>query len=277
MSRPSGAASAAADDELRAQDGRPDEIQPEAEAPEPETILVEHEGQTYELPAALKGALMRQADYTRKTQELAQHRRALEAGHAALGEMAQRHGEHLADHARLVGLDDQIGRLEQLNWPLLQQQNPAQAQALMTQLFQMKQAREIAAGHLSHKQSVKAFERQREHARQVEHAHAVAAREIDGWSPQRAAELAQFALSQGVSPEELDGLADPRLLKLLHHACNGHAADERRSAAQRLTQAQAIRPAIEVGGTGGGPKDPNRMSTDDWMRHRRGQLRTKAR
>jgi hypothetical protein len=271
MSRPDGADPAADDD------ARVDDIQPEAEAPDPnETVQVEHEGQAYEVPAALKGALMRHADYTRKTQALAQQRAALDAGHEALAQMAQAHGEHLADYARLVALDDQIGRLEQLNWPVLQQQNPAQAQQLMTQLFQMKQAREIAAGQLQHKESVKAFDRQRQHAMRVEQGHAVLAQKIDGWSPQMAAKLAQYAQDQGLHPEEIAGLSDPRLVMILHHASLGHEAQQQSAKAQRLTQAQAVRPAIQVGGTGGAPTDPNRMSTDDWMRHRRTQLRTKA-
>jgi hypothetical protein len=270
MTKPSGAASAAAEDDVR-----PDEIQPEAEAPE--TVLVEHEGRIYELPAALKGALMRHADYARQTQDLAHQRQALEAAHAAVSEMARRHGEDLDAHARLAGLEDQIGQLERLNWPLLQRQDPARAEALMGHLFQMKQTREIAAGHLAHRQSVKAFEQRQAHAARLEHAHAVAAREIDGWSPERAQQLAHYALEQGISEDELTALADPRLLKVLHHACLHHESEEQKSAAERLTKAQAIRPAIEVGGAGAGPKDPNRMSTDDWMHHRRGQIRSKGR
>jgi hypothetical protein len=89
--------------------------------------------------------------------------------------------------------------------------------------------------------------------------------------------LAQYALGQGLSPEDLNELSDPRLVKILHHACLGHEAQQQASAAQRLAKAQTVRPAIEVGGTGGGPKDPNRMSTDEWMRHRRGQVRSKTR
>ncbi len=239
-------------------------------------MTVEHEGQTYEVPAALKGALMRHADYTRKTQALAQMRDALIAGHQNLAAEQQAQADHLGEHARLAGLDDSIARLSQLNWPMLQQQNPAQAQQLMTQLFQMKQAREIAAGHLQHKQSVQAFHRQREHAKQVDQAHAVAARDIDGWSPDRAGRVAQYAQDQGITEGELRSIADPRLIKILHHACAHDDAQQQKSAGQRLAKAQAVRPAIQVGGTGGAPKDPNRMSTDDWMRHRRGQLRTKA-
>jgi hypothetical protein len=62
------------------------EVQPEAEAapeqqPEPAAPLddfeeIEYgEGQKYAVPKALKGAFLMQADYTRKTQELAEQRR----------------------------------------------------------------------------------------------------------------------------------------------------------------------------------------------------------
>jgi hypothetical protein len=264
-------------------EGAPEEINA-AEAPPPDDeaegdglVQVEHEGQTYAVPAALKGALMRHADYTRKTQELAQQRRALEAGHQALQQAADAHGAHLADHARLLALGDQIARLEQQNWPALQQQNPAGAQQLLTQLFQMKQAHEIAAGQLAHKQQVQAFDQQRQHAMQVEHGKALLAQHIDDWSPDYAAQLGRFAVSQGLTPEEVSSVSDPRLVVLLHHAYRGHQAEQQQAAGERLAQAQAVRPAVQVGGGGSAPNDPNRMSTDDWMRHRRGQLRKKVR
>jgi hypothetical protein len=220
---------------------------------------------------------MRHADYTRKTQALAQQRQALQAGHQALAQAAAATQGNLREHGRVALLGDHIAQLSQLNWPALQQQNPGQAQALLTQLFQMRQAHEIAAGRLQHQSAVAAFGQQREHAKRVEEGHAVLAREIDGWSPQMAGKLAQYALGQGILPEELNELSDPRLVKILVHACAGHQAEQQASAAQRLTKAQGVRPAIEVGGTGGAPTDPNRMSTDDWIRHRRGQLRSKAR
>lgn len=269
MSRPDGAASAAADDDVR-----DDDLQPEA----PDDLVeVEHGGRTYAVPAALRGALMRHADYSRKIQALEAHRQALEAGHQALAQAAEDMHGNLLEHGRVALLGDQIAQLSQLNWPALQQQNPAQAQQLLHQLFQMRQAHQIASGRLQHQAAVAAFDEQREHARQVEEGHAALHREIDGWSPQMAGELARYALGQGISPEELNGLSDPRIVKILIHAQAGHAAEQQASAAQRLAKAQNVRPAIEVGGSGGGPTDPNRMSTDDWMRHRRGQLRTKSR
>ena len=267
MSRPDGA-DPAADDDVR-----PDEAQ--AETPD-ELIPVEHAGQTYQVPAALKGALMRQADYTRKTQELAQHRRALEAERAAVAQAAEAHGQQMGEYARLIALQNQIAHLQGQDWPALQRQNPAAAQQLLTQLFQMKQAHEIAASELEHRRQVQAFNAQREHAQRVEHGNRVLAAHLDGWSPEYGARLGAFAISQGLTPEEVSGVSDPRLVLLLHHAFRGHQADQQRAAGERLAQVQAVRPAIEVGG-GQGPQDPNRMSTDDWMRHRRGQLHKKVR
>ena len=46
---------------------------------EPDEVEVDYNGKSYCLPPELKDALLRQADYTRKTQELAEGRRALEA------------------------------------------------------------------------------------------------------------------------------------------------------------------------------------------------------
>ena len=274
MPKSNGAADAAADGAAV----RDEELQPEAEGPTADdTLTVLIDGEPHEVPAALRDVLERAARHEAAGAELDRRAQMLEAGRQALADRMQAHEDHFTEHARLAALDDQIARLSQVDWAGLQRQDPQQAQALMGQLFQMKQAREIAAGHLHHRQSVRAFEARREHAARSEHAHAVVSREIEGWGPGRAAEVAQFAMDHGISLDELSALADPRLIKILHHACNGHAALQRKSAGARLTAVQAVRPAIQVGGTGGGPKDPNRMSTDDWMRHRRGQVRGKTR
>ncbi len=86
MTRPNRAADAAAGDDVRPDDIQPPEdIQAEADAPEGDGLVeVEYGGKVYAVPPELKGALMRQADYTRKTQALAQHRQTLEAAGQAV-------------------------------------------------------------------------------------------------------------------------------------------------------------------------------------------------
>jgi hypothetical protein len=240
-----------------------------AEAPQPDEdglVAIEHEGQTYAVPAALQDAL------NQTIQALHAHGRALQAGHQALQAAAEAHGANLADCARIVALGDQIGRLHQQD-----RSNPAGAQQMLHQLFQMKQAHQMAVSQLALKQQAQALQAQRQRAAAVEQAKAELAQRLPEWSPQHAARLAQFAIGQGLAPEEVQAIDDPRLVILLHHAWRGHQAGQAKVAGDKLAQTQAVRPAIQVSGGGAAPHDPNRMSTDDWMRHRRGQLGKKGR
>ena len=55
-----------------------DEDSEEQPDPSPEVETVEYEGQEYNIPPELKDAIMRQSDYTTKTQEVAEQRKDLE-------------------------------------------------------------------------------------------------------------------------------------------------------------------------------------------------------
>jgi hypothetical protein len=107
------------------------EAEPEVEAEEAEDDRsgwgeIEVDGEVYLTPPALKSAFLRQADYTRKTQELADRRRAAEAEHEAAG-------AHIAGRARLHLLDEQAGALDGLDWPALEAADPERARALARQ------------------------------------------------------------------------------------------------------------------------------------------------
>jgi hypothetical protein len=256
-----------------AYDGAPEDDDA-AEAPQPDAdgmVPIEHEGQTYAVPAGLHHAL------TRQIQALQMHAQALQAGHQALQQAAETHGANLIDHARIIALGDQIAQLHRQNWGALHQANPAGAQQMLHQLFQMKQAHQLAVSQLAHKAQVQAFARHCQAAQQAQQANAELSQRLPGWSPQHATRLAQFAMSQGLAPHEVQAINDPRLVILLHHAWRGHQAAQQKAAGEKLAQTQAVRPAIQVGGGGSAPQDPNRMSTDDWIRHRRGQLHKKGR
>ena len=56
---------------------------PEAEAPA-EDVEIEYDGERFRVPVKLEKAIMQEADYTRKTQELAEQRRVLEQAQSSL-------------------------------------------------------------------------------------------------------------------------------------------------------------------------------------------------
>jgi hypothetical protein len=228
---------------------------------------VEYEGRVYQTPKALRDAFMRHADYTRKTQELADERRALEAERVQTLEA-------LETRAGLAALDQKIAAIEGLDWDTLAAEEPQRAQHLHAHLAELSAAREGLAGDLA------AFEAERSHgermaqARRVAEGQAALKRDLPDWSPELAGRLASFAVEEfGVTPQELAQVHDPLLVRLLHAAYVGANAARSNRQAQRHLEAQASRPAATVGGRAGASKDPNRMSTEEWMRHRNAQLR----
>ena len=116
----------------------------EAQAPEAEpTVTVKIDGKDVELPLSeLKNGYQRQADYTRKTMEAAEQRKAAEA------ERSQAHQERQAYAVNLQRMQAQLeGALQQqqqTNWEELLQSDPVeylrqqhQAQARQAQLGQV--------------------------------------------------------------------------------------------------------------------------------------------
>jgi hypothetical protein len=100
----------------------------------------------------------------------------------------------------------------------------------------------------------------------------ILASEIDGWSPEVATRLVEYAAAFGVTLEELREVADPRLWKILHRAHLGDEAAKRQETTRQAEQLQAVRPAVQVsgsGGAGGGVRDE--MATREWMRRRNDQ------
>ena len=260
------------DDAIMAGEGdlvRDDDRMTEAAALDPDTFDLELDGEVHTLPAALKGAVLRQADYTRKTQELAEHRRALDVDRQALAERVSAHEGASKDRLRLAALDHQIEDFEGVDWDGYAAADPEGAQSMWTTFQQLGQAREQLAYAVNHHEERGALQAARKAAETMAETGRTLAREIDGWSPEVAGKLVDYAQAFGVTMEELQEMADPRLWKLLHKAWR---ADQASEAGARET-AQAVRPAVSVSGGGaggGGTRDD--LGTKEWMRRRNEQM-----
>jgi len=247
-----------------------------AEAPEgseaggpDDTFDLEVDGQVHTLPAALKGAFLRQADYTRKTQELAQHRRAVIAERQMLAAHAQAASQASHDQVQLAALDHQLAEFGGVDWQAYAAQDPHGAQALWGRFQAMAHARDGLAQALSHHAERGELRAAREAAEEMAQTGRTLQREIDGWSPEIAAKLVDYARAFGVTNDELARMADPRLWKLLHKAYHADQAIRDEGAAGAAVLAQSIRPAVLVSGAsagGGGVRDE--LGTKEWMKRR---------
>jgi hypothetical protein len=241
-------------------------------AGEPELHEIEHEGQTYQIPAALKSAFLMHGDYTRKTQELAEHRRGLEAERKAFDHHRETAHANIADRAQLHLLEEQLAGLQELDWEALAQQDPEQAHALWAQYQQVSELHDRYAWKMTQHEHSARLEAEREAAAQLTQTGKVLAQKIEGWSPEIASKLVEYAAAFGVTLEELREIADPRLWQILHRAHQGDEAAKQQASGRQMEQTQAMRPAVSVSGAAGAAGTVrDELATKDWMARRNAQ------
>lgn len=253
--------------------------------PADEDEEVDFDGKKFRGPKGLKDAILRQADYTVKTQAVAERGRTLEEREKSFSEQARLHQEHLADVGRVYAINEKVQQWEKAfkepGWAQFEQANPGQAQALFRQYLLDKDALRDAAGGLQQKINMRSQEAQRESAKRVEEAHSVVAREIKDWPAVRD-KATDFAVSQlGFKPDEIKGLDDPRTIKALHLAYVGAQAIKREAAARKAAASEDAQPIRAVGSNSGAiarkPTDPSgdKLSDAEWVARRNEQLRKK--
>lgn len=258
-----------------AADDAPARPQSDDAPPDDETFEIVHEGRPYQLPAALKGGFLRQADYTRKTQELAAHRKALLAEREAAARAIQAAHEGLGDQAHLAALDRQVAALAQVDWRALAQADPQRAEALWSQAQHTQALRDRYAEAVHHHRARAQAVAARQRAASMTATGQVLSRDIEGWSPELAAKLVDYARGHGVTLDELSQADDPRVWKIIHCAYQGDYTQRKEGAAAAVAKAQAVRPAIVVSGgaaSGGGLRDD--LGAKEWMKRRNDQVRT---
>ncbi|WP_395671647.1 hypothetical protein [Phenylobacterium sp.] len=271
-------------DLVRAEELGPDTTEweatgPEGEAPDEEageaaeTLQIELDGEVYEIPAALKGAFLRQADYTRKTQDLAEQRRALEAERAALAEQGRAQSQRIGagegrERMQLAVLDEHLQELSQVDWEAFAAEDPQEARRMFGRYQELNAGRRNLAQALAQADELHELRAARAAAGRMAETGRKLAEEIEGWSPETAAKLVDYAQAFGVTLDELAQAADPRLWKLLHKAWRADEAGRQ----EGVARARELRPALTVSGSapgGGGVRDE--LAVKDWMARRNDQ------
>lgn len=239
---------------------------------------IEHAGAKYRIPKALKGAFLMQADYTRKTQEIADKGRSLEERHNALQHQERLEKEHMTRVGRVHALNEELARYGSVDWAAFRAQDPARAQHLWQTLLQIKETRDKMLGQLQSEIQQKAFEAQRDNAKRVEEGHAALARDIKDWNPEIFGKVRDFGAREfGFDPGEIAAVHDPRMLKVLHRAYLGDQAIKKLSASEQAAASESLRPLPTVTGNGRTTRGPNDdLSVEEWMRRRNQQSRKKG-
>jgi hypothetical protein len=215
-----------------------DPVEDEEESEEERFEEIERNGKTATIPAWLKPELMMQADYTRKTQELAEARRAFESECDELRHSTQ---AELSARGNLANIEYQIDQLSRVDWNAWHDGNPAAAQKAFTRFQLLKDARAETLGYLSSLRQQRTAMAQQEADQRYEECLTELARDVPDWSSEMATKLLDFGQRHyGFAAEDLHDADDPRAIKVLHAAYQWEQHQARQRQAQRHAAAQGV-------------------------------------
>lgn len=263
-----------ADHELEGQ-GSEGEEQPEEEDE------IEVDGRKFVLPKSaaekLKAERLMQADYTRKTQEVAAQRQQIEQQAAEVAKARETQQQFVKELAKVEALNDQLALYEKVDWQALRTQDIDAYLEHQEIRRGLEAQRSKAVEEVTQKQQQFALDEQQALAKQIQDAEAYVQREIPGWTPERQAQVREFVASQGVKLDQNFArllVQNPPLMKLLDRAEKFSRLEAKQTA--KAPAPPVPPPATRVGAARtGASKDPAKMSTKEWMEHRNAQLKRK--
>lgn len=235
-----------------------EELATEPEATGPDEAEVEYEGETFKVPAKLKDAILRQADYTKKTTEVANQRRELEQQR----EMISAASRSVEGIAALTVIDQQIKQLQQVD---ISGWSQDQINAAELRLMGLQRQAESLAGQITDAQRQQAEAEAAETAKLREAAIAEASKSIPKFTDQRRTELETLAVELGIPQEFVEQIDSAAQYKILHYADIGRKFAQRQSQAAKMKAAQAGNPSARVGGVAQASKAAEDMSMEEYI------------
>lgn len=246
------------------------------ESLEEELVDVEYEGKTHKVPAALKDALLRQADYTRKTTEVAEQRKAIEAVQKDVEVVRNLSVGTQEAMSQAKALDLQIKALESMSIDGMPESTVLhfQRQLLTLQAEKNTVSDDIKQLIAADRQRIETERQQasEENAKARREAIAAAAKEIPNFDDKRRTYLESLAVELGLDETEVKQITNKAAYKIMHLADIGQKLLDRQRATKKVENAQAASPVPEVGGKSQAAKDPDRMTTEEWVKWREKQV-----
>ena len=190
-------------------------------------VNVNGEEHTIPLDELIKG-YSRQSDYTRKTQELSEQRKSIEANqnkwNAEIQQIQTERQQYVSALQNVI--ENSMGSLDQfatVDWATLKNDNPLE---YITKRDEYREAQDkVRQAQFQQQQAQQAHqqESQRNHHRVLQEEHGKLVEALPEWSEQKtrqklSSEIKEYALSQGYTTEEISSLIDHRSLMTIYKA-----------------------------------------------------------
>jgi hypothetical protein len=233
----------------------------EAEQVEDDSVEIEwDDGNKYRIPKAIEPGILKNKDYTQKTQAVSEKQKTLEAREAQIEERFQAADEEVNLRLQSKYVDSEIARFKDYDFAAFQQHqlvDPLGAQEAWAYAQSLREQKAGIAEQLKTAESKRTETAQQSFAKRVQDTLAEAPKIIPGSTPETVgktiAELADWAHSRGIPEQTLKANWSPQLLDLLYHAKLGHNLLTKQATAPRPTPTVVPQPLKTLAGTKSSP------------------------
>jgi hypothetical protein len=229
-----------ATEEVSAQDMESESVQTEVENPDgltaddlvddtqegvsetPGTYTIKVDGKDVEVTLdELQAGYSRQADYTRKSQVLAEQRKKAEEELAATQQERQRYVSQLEQFTAQA--DSKLDELKSTDWTRLKEEDPTEYMLKRDQYRELQENKRTVEEEQKNLQYKSQQEQQAKWQEELVRQQEIMAQRLPEWNdPTKGTKLKQdiksFALKTGFSEQEVDSLIDARSVDVLHKA-----------------------------------------------------------
>lgn len=211
--------------------GTDDESQQQAD---PDVEEVEYEGAKFKVPKVLKEALLRNADYTQKTQQVSERQKALDAREQSLTQQAEAGKATLGERVQFARLKEELDTYAKVDWNKLHAEDPASFALHSHHRQELKDQAEQIGKSIEQKEQQALDGQRTQYAKKAQESDAVIARDfVKDWSREKANTLVSLAETVGGVPRQtmVDAMVHmPGVAKVLELASIGQQFLEKQKA-----------------------------------------------
>lgn len=215
-----GDAEGSEDDALEA-DSEGEQEEPEEEAGPDDLVEFEFEGQLIEAPLVIKEALMRQSDYTQKTQDLSARSKAMEIMQAEI-EASKQHYEFaqtaMPEVLKAQQLDTNIGELNRYLRENIESLPHSETMKIQLAIDDAKKERDDIVGSITSKQQEFQQAQEQSRAELLNQGTEVLRSKFSNWGAESQKQVRDYSLNVGFTEAEIASVIDPRQVEVLYKA-----------------------------------------------------------
>ena len=259
-----------AEEESEDEDAEDSEEEDDAEMFE----LTLDDGTKIAVPQAAKEAFMKNADYTQKTQAVAEQRKELEGDRERFQQAIKMQTQFTEADTAIRVIDSQLAQFEGIDWNTWSQQDPMNAPQAQLQMGALREQRGQAVQNLQRMQAEAQQAESQEITRRTETNRRKVASVIPDWSADTERAIFDYGISNGLTENQLASTNyDPIMLSFLNKSRLFDELQQRQTAkpkkkAEPVPKAEKVR--AKKSSNRSTPSDAD--STEVWLKKREAQI-----